>query len=654
MGILQSVSLLTVLMQAPVEVDLLVVGGSESAVAAAVQAARLKVARVAIVNDIDWWGGQFSAEGVGAVDEWTLYRGRRVNFPRSGMFLEVMRAIREYNSRVHGNPSPGNAFTATDTIEPAAAAKIFAGLIEAHKDRLRAYQRYVPTQVHTSGNKVTGVTFTRGAVKLRINARLTIDASDWGDVIRLSGAKYASGPDAKSRFGESNAPETIDDSNRNEMNPLTWCVVAQKTVSPKAAPPAPGARQIEALTYNMKLFVDTEYPEGTYSTNPSIYTHRRLVDHLHGASKVGPEKILLNFPVNDYPLYNFPAVVEQALERLSPGASKKNIVDMNPAERAVVFADAKRRSLEYFDFLRSQAPEFAALELTNEFGTSDRLPWKPYVREGLRLEALYMIKEQDLKEQRTDRLGWARFMPEDNVFGFQFNIDFHPTRRVFLDGRDGPWKVQQTTNRNWSTHTDRGGFPYRSLVPVEMDGLLGAGKNLGVSSIVSSAIRLHGQTMLAGQAAATAAAIALRDKVEPRAIATDKQRLTELQLTLLRGVEGKPGVILWPYHDLTSDDRYFEAANMLAVRGILPGLEDSLDFEPWRLVTRVELFQALSRARLPFTIGRRDGGAEASWRDLYDALKEAGKKPSEGLLKPNTPLYRHELATHLWHALRQP
>ncbi|MCA9206544.1 MAG: FAD-dependent oxidoreductase, partial [Planctomycetales bacterium] len=72
------------------EVDLLVVGGSESAVAAAVQAARLGVPRIAIVNDIAWLGGQFTAEGLGAVDEWTIYHGRREPFPRSGLFLEIM------------------------------------------------------------------------------------------------------------------------------------------------------------------------------------------------------------------------------------------------------------------------------------------------------------------------------------------------------------------------------------------------------------------------------------------------------------------------------------------------------------------------------------------------------------------------------------
>lgn len=657
-----------------VKVDLLIVGGNESAVAAAIQAARMGVAKVALVNDIDWLGGQFSAEGVGAVDEWTLYKGRRVNFPRSGIFLEVLREMRSHNARVHGRLSPGNAFTATDTIEPAAAAKIFDNFVARYAKQITVYRRYTPAQVHVANNAVTGVTFSSGPRKLRIDAPQTIDASDWGDVIRLSGAKYAAGPDAKSRFNEAGAPEVIDDSNRNEMNPITYCLVLQQASQPKLIPAPPGYNEVsflgaipatvpqfEALKWpgkpyvsRMPLFVDTDYPEGTYSGNSSVYTHRRLIDGKHGYSKLGRDKVLLNFPINDYPIYNYPASLEKAL-----GASaKKNIVDMTTAERQLVFDDAKLHSLRYFHHLQKSSPQFAALELTDEFGTTDHLPWKPYIREGLRLEALYMLKEQDMKEQKHGDLGWARFMPEDNVFGFQFNIDFHPTRRTFLKGNDGPWMVEHTEARNWSTHTDRGGFPLRGLVPVEMNGLLGAGKNLGVSSLVSSAIRLHGQTMHAGQAAATVAAIALREKTQARNIAANPKLIEEIQLTLVRGLDGGPGILLWPYHDLGVDERHFEAANMLGVKGILPGLDGSLDFEAWRPVTRGEIYLAFQRAKLPFTAGKGEAKTPATWRDLYEALQFAKLPASEGLAKvdyrlkdPSPQLYRFELALHLWHAL---
>ena len=60
------------LLATDLDADLLIVGGNESACAAAVQAARLGVKKIVLVNDIDWLGGQFSAEGVGCPDEWTV------------------------------------------------------------------------------------------------------------------------------------------------------------------------------------------------------------------------------------------------------------------------------------------------------------------------------------------------------------------------------------------------------------------------------------------------------------------------------------------------------------------------------------------------------------------------------------------------------
>jgi len=108
-----------------VETDLLVVGGDEGGCAAAVQAARLGVKRIVLVNDLDWLGGQFCTQGIGPMDEWTLVQGKRVNFPRSGPFLEIMQRIRAHNRATYGIAMPGNSWCGTDTIEPRAAARIF-------------------------------------------------------------------------------------------------------------------------------------------------------------------------------------------------------------------------------------------------------------------------------------------------------------------------------------------------------------------------------------------------------------------------------------------------------------------------------------------------------------------------------------------------
>jgi hypothetical protein len=190
---------------------------------------------------------------------------------------------------------------------------------------------------------------------------------------------------------------------------------------------------------------------------------------------------------------------------------------------------------------------------------------------------------------------WAKILPTDGIFGYQFNIDFHPTRRGFVSGsRDGPWRNIMTPTRGWHTDTDRSTFPLRGLVPVEMNGLVGGGKNIGVSSVVQSAIRLHGQMMHVGQAGATLAWLSLRDGIEPREVANNVTKLRELQLRLVRG-SGGPGILLWPWHDLAPDDLPFEAANMLAVRGIWQPDADSLFFKPDQPMTRRELARVLSR-----------------------------------------------------------
>lgn len=611
--------------------DLLIVGGTEAGVTAAVAAARLGIQKIVLVNDIDWLGGQFSAEAVGAIDEWTDYKGKKAEFPRSGLFLEVLRRIREHNRQTYGLAQPGNGFCASETIEPAAAARIFADLVRPYEKQgsgqVQVIRPYQPVTVHLDGNRVSGVTFQRvddPKQKLRIDARLTIDASDWGDVIRLSGARYSAGPDRHERFKEDHAPRGLLGGHKNEMNPISYCLVLREAGKDATIPKPPGyddrqyfgttavtAKEFTALNWpkgaqamRVPPFVDTTHPKGIYSPPVNVYTHRRLVDRRHNKLPVGAEKILVNWPTQDYPLYDFPKHVVDALEATERGASQKNIVDMTPAQRRIVFEDARRHSLGMLYHLQTTVhdklggyPEsFRFLELSDEFGTADRLPPKPYVREGLRLEALYMLREQDLR-RRGEEVGWARVMVPDNVFGFQFNLDFHPTRRVFLnDDRTGPWANVHTADRNWSLHTDRAGFPFRGLVPIERDGLIGASKNIGVSSIVSSAVRLHGQMMHTGQAAATAAFLCLRESIQPRDLARAGKLLRELQLRLVAPGDRTPGILLWPYHDVGPDDAAFVAVNLLAVRGILAGDPDSLDFQPSRTVTRRELARTLTRA----------------------------------------------------------
>jgi len=672
------------------DIDLLIVGGNEAAVAAAVQAARMGVKDIVLVNDIEWLGGQFSSEAVGAVDEWTIVNGKRTNFPRSGMFLEIINRIQAHNLSKYGKATPGNAVTATDTIEPAAAAAIFTDFLKTYGVQVES--NALPDGIVQDGDR-TVVVFRRTKSDGRqldqivVRARQVIDCSDWGDVVKLSGAEYFAGPDPRSRFDEPSAPEEVTDRNRNEMNPISYCLVLRERddLATMDKPPHYDERryycavnttraQFDALGFpkgvlalNTPPFVDSAYPEGIYSRNQSVYTQRRLLDQHHNNLAAGSERILINWVAQDYPLYDYPRWVVDALEATERGASRKNIVDMTYKQRQIVFDDAKWHALGLLCFLQNlpdqaMAEKFQKLKRVDDFGTIDKLPPKPYVREGLRLHALSMLREQDIRTPHAEPK-WAKVMPHDGLFGFQFNIDFHPTRRQFLnDDNSGPWGLIHTPTRNWSTHTDRAMLSARSLVPVKVDHLIGCSKNIGLTSITSSALRLHGQMMLTGQAAGALAAVCLEKKLEPREVVKDGRLIESLQRTLVQGSKEQPGVLLWPYHDLPPDAPHFVAANLLAVWGILPGRPETIFFEPEQTVSRCEAIGALNRAVA--SLARPELNREviaASYPGVkFDepATCEELRKWIQGESLPVDnqptvgPLSRAKLATMLFHAIK--
>lgn len=584
-----------------IETDLLIVGGDESGCAAAVQAARLGVKRIVLVNDIDWLGGQFCTQGIGPMDEWTLVNGKRVEFPATGAFAEILERIHTYNRQTYGLAKPGNSWCGSNTIEPKAAARIFEEWLAPYAAQITVLKGWEPVKVLVESGRVVGAEFGQaGQTRLTVKAALTADSTDWGDVIRLSGAAYMAGPDLKSRFNEPSAPGALDPGGEQEMNPISWCPLLRETGKDRTIPkPARYDAHSFADWQKAPPWVDWDGSGGIYNmAGWCFYTHRRMVDRYHNGLAPGTEAVILNWPAHDYPLSTLPQHVVEALEKNEAGASKKNIVAMTPAQRHIVFEDAKQRALEFVYWLQTAVHDrvgdfpqsFRYMKLADDYGTADHLPPKPYIREGLRLDALYILREQDVRTEVEKPL-WARSMPLDGVFGYQFNMDFHPTRRKFRDDDPAqPWQPKFFGTRNWNAHSDRTMFPLRGLVPVKMDGLLGCSKNIGVTSMVQSSLRLHGQMMHVGTAVGTVAALALKDGLQPRNIATSPQRIREVQRTLVRH-----GTLIWPWHDVKPDDAHFEAANLLTLAGIWRADRDNVFFKPDQVVTRRELAGALVR-----------------------------------------------------------
>ncbi len=640
------------------ETDLLIVGGTESGWAAAMRAARLGVPSITIVHDGEWLGGQFTEQSLACVDEnkgvglvgWGVdWHPMKRSFHRSGLFKELMDRIEDFNSQKYGSPMPGRPYHGPSTFRPAEAEAIFRAMLQPYLDsgQVRLITNRYPVRADVVGAniirefpKLTGLWFaTVGEDKpnLHVRAKLTIDASDWGEVIQVSGAAFECGPDPKSRYDEPSASDDPVENPPNEMNPITWAMIVEESdaETPIAKPVRYDDRNF-VRTSQLSLAAMPDLPwdrpvrlgsiphwpdEGQASPRQlSVYTVRRIVDGY--TSKDQRTSILLNYMLGqDYPLERLPRDVVDALEATEPGASQKNVVLMTREQRQIVYDDAKRHSLSVLYHLQNfvherasdKANSFRKFHLSDEFGTLDKLPPKPYIREGLRLKAMYMMREQDgrnrdgaTKTAAGERM--ARIIYPDGVMCWQFHYDFHRTGRAYLkdEGNSGPWVDFEKPGRHTHHVSDRSVFPLRSLVPEAMDGLLGGQKNVGFSSIVCAAIRLHDQCIAIGEAAGVAAVVSLRHEIQPREIPYDRNLLEEVRHGLCGENENSVPLQLWPYRDLLADHLAFVAINRLAARGMFPHEPTAVDFEPdrhataeWRAIVVAATRESTGTVQLP-------------------------------------------------------
>jgi len=553
------------------EADLLVVGGTESGCAAAVQAARMGVKHIVIVNDIEWVGGQFSAEGLGAIDENRAknYNGT-VPIPRSGIFLEVIEAIEEENARLYGGiRRPGNTRVIT-TSRPIVSEKVFRNLLAPYEKtgQIQRFSNYLLDSVQVESDRVKGATFvSKTGEKLTIQASITIDASDWGDVIQASGAGWEAGQDPQSRYNEPSA--STDGNPSTDLNPITWCMILEQKQEEVLFPKPEG---YDARYFN-RLW--------SWINQDFAYTSRRLVDGEDFKEINHPDILLINTPPIDYPLDVYPAHVAKKLEANEPGASRKNLVAMTREQRDIVFEDARLHTLKFYYHLQKRFPKFRRMALSEEFGTDDKLPPKPYIRESLRLKAKYMIKEQDVLGFGS-RTNYATAMFPDAVFSWQFEMDFHPTKRLWTtDNQEkGPWEAVFRGNRRFHRGgTGRAVFPVRSFVPEKIKGLLGAQKNLGYSSIVGSSCRLHDQSIHAGQACGAVAAVSLKNGQDPGDFCKQPAVMAEIWDGLLNPKDGLP-LAIWPFGDMDPRDEGFFAIQQLALQRLLGLKPGNTSFQP--------------------------------------------------------------------------
>ena len=160
----------------------------------------------------------------------------------------------------------------------------------------------------------------------------------------------------------------------------------------------------------------------------------------------------------------------------------------NAAQLSDAEVQGRRQIVDFFQFLRESAPGFEnayILEIAPQVG----------VRETRRVLGEYQLTEEDVLQCASfdDSIGVNGWMIEEHVAG---NIAF---------------KWQDIPNCRGFNH-----LPYRMLLPRQVDNLLVAGRCASMTHMGQSAARVSGGCFVMGQAAGTAAALAIQAGVRPR------------------------------------------------------------------------------------------------------------------------------------------
>lgn len=524
--------------------DVLVVGGGLGGVAAAQAAARLG-RRVILASKYDWLGGQVTTQGV-PPDEHPWIE----MFGATESYRSFRRAVREYyrghyplKELARRDPylNPGNAWVSRLAHEPRVAAQVINDLTMPFEasGHLTVWHGYHPTGVAVDRDYIREVTLAGSRGKsVTITADFVLDATELGDLLDLGAIEHVAGTEAKADTGEPHARERADPLNqqgftwvfpiehrpgedhtidRPEMYQFWRSYQAPFWPGPLLGWRYPHPITLTAVTAKLDFDDPTQAYTGPTGRAPvpedgvNLWTYRRI---RCGAYFDGEFRdiVIVNWPQNDYWL--------------------RPLVGVRDDERTQALEEARQLSVCLLYWLQTEAPRpdgrtgFPGLRLHREiFGTPDGLAPEPYCRESRRIRAEVTVREQDISLEVRGSLGPVKY--SDSVGIGAYRIDLHPS-----SGGDnyidlGVWPFQ---------------IPLGALLPVRIENLLPAAKNIGTTHITNGCFRLHPVEWNIGEAAGLLAAFCLQRRVAPRHVRASTDLLGDFQRMLIsQGVE-----LNWP------------------------------------------------------------------------------------------------------------
>jgi hypothetical protein len=226
-------------------------------------------------------------------------------------------------------------------------------------------------------------------------------------------------------------------------------------------------------------------------------------------------------------LYNYPEVNKGRVKMRGLNIGRQNndtalinalqifgIDGVDPKSRQDAFEIGKKELPHVIDFIKKKYPEFASVELD---ATAPEL----YVRETRHIQGEYRLSMMDLLENRDQ---WDRI-----AFG-SYQIDIQRTSAA--------------DNGAIVSHPIQYAVPFRSIVPLKVDGLLVVGRSSSYDTLPHGSARVIPLGMAEGEAAGAAVKVAQEKKLTFRQLSSSKDDISALQERINKqGMDVKPFVI---------------------------------------------------------------------------------------------------------------
>ena len=474
-----------------VQTDIVIYGATSGGVIAA-QAAALNGLQVLLADPVKHIGGM-SSGGLGQTDI-----GNK--FAITGLARDFYREVGKH----YGKPEQW-------IFEPHVAEEIFKGIISKHKIDYRPNYRL--EKVEIKKGKIRALHFTdksEGSIVV-IKAKMFIDCSYEGDLMARAGISYTVGRESNATYNETfNGVQLLDkhqfpdgvDPYKIKGNPESGLLYG---IMPDALLPN-GSADKKLQAYNFRLCLTNEPSNKIPVSKPENYDSSRYELLLRQLAVYTPDSL-------NWQLMHFAWMPNHKTDINNCGGFSTDMIGTNynypeatESEREQIIKDhiAYTKGLLYFIGHDPRMPQHLRNEMLqwgypkDEYVTNENFTPQLYIRESRRMIGPYVMTQQNCqgKEIVQDGIGLAAY-----------TMDSHNCQRIVVNGmvkNEGDVQV--------------GGFPpypvsYRSIIPHknQCQNLL-VPVCLSASHIAYGSIRMEPVFMVLGQAAATAAAKAIKTK----------------------------------------------------------------------------------------------------------------------------------------------